>query len=213
MATAFLVVGPTKMLPLVNAPPEHHPLCLQGGMNGTNPITPLITRGGLSQTNSGSITIASLNMKGANSVNMQNKWKQIIHCMKTKKITILCVLNSHSDDNQIICLNNKYNPLFKFIHTSDNDNTHSKGIVIVKNNNLIPNELLDITDLAPGRAIKVMVKWLKESYINILAMYTPNPPRENEKFWKHLTEHFSQNNASQPDIMLGDFNIVKQAID
>ena len=133
--------------------------------------------------------------------------------MKTKKIAILCILESHSDDNQIECLNNKFNPLYKFMHTYDKDNTHSKGIVIVKNNNLIPNDLIDITNLVPGRAINVAAIWLKESQINILATYTPNPPRENEKFWNHLTKHFTQNNTIQPDIMLGDFNIVEEAID
>src|SRR5260370_4637020 len=104
MAMAFLVAGPTKMLPLLmplntkhyvytavlmslNHPPHHWKLEI--------PVT-LLPRREPSQTESGSITIASLNVKGENSVNTWNKWKQITHCMKVKNITILCVLESHS---------------------------------------------------------------------------------------------------------------------
>src|SRR5260370_35658853 len=75
--------------------PFQNPLHLHGSANELDPPTlPLETRNPgnsyskttvPSQTESGSITIASLNVKGANSVNTRNKWKQIINCMKIKK--------------------------------------------------------------------------------------------------------------------------------
>ena len=69
--------------------------------------------------------------------------------MKKKKITILCILESHSDENQIETLNNRYRPIYKFTHTYDRENNQTKGIVIVKNNSLIPNDLLNIKDIIP----------------------------------------------------------------
>ena len=53
----------------------------------------------------------------------------------------------------------------------------------------------------------------QDTTITLLAIYTPNPPRENKNFWKKLTDHFNEGCTPQPNITLGDFNIVEEATD
>src|SRR5260370_42066599 len=85
--------GANQNEPPVNASvpqpkPKHEPLHLRGG-NPQNPLT------------ASSITFAALNVKGANSAVNQDKWKTIIRNMLSKKIAVLCVLESHSYEEQI----------------------------------------------------------------------------------------------------------------
>ena len=42
--------------------------------------------------------------------------------MKNKKIAVLCVSESHSDDKQIEILNKKYSPIYSFYHTHNREN-------------------------------------------------------------------------------------------
>ena len=48
--------------------------------------------------------------------------------------------------------------------------------------------------------------------LTILNIYAPNAPSDNEKFWKDLQLAFNTNPFPYPDILLGDFNIVEDAI-
>ena len=126
--------------------PMHRPLHLRGGSPTKPPET-------------GSIVLAALNVKGANSSATWDKWKGIIHSMLSKRIAILCVLESHSDDNQINKLNTKYGPNLHFTHSHDVHNHRSKGIVIVTNKNKtnsIPTNLISIN---PGRALSFEINW------------------------------------------------------
>ena len=51
--------------------------------------------------------------------------------------------------------------------------------------------------------------------ITILNVYAPNAPHENRDFWTKLNEMFKQpeKKLKKPDLMLGDFNLVEDAID
>jgi len=49
--------------------------------------------------------------------------------------------------------------------------------------------------------------------LTILNVYAPNTPTENEKFWRDLAESLDSQLIPYPDILVGDFNMVKDAID
>ena len=46
-----------------------------------------------------------------------------------------------------------------------------------------------------------------------LAVYAPNTQKENEEFWRSLEQVVLHWESSKPDIMLGDFNLVEEAVD
>jgi hypothetical protein len=55
--------------------------------------------------------------------------------------------------------------------------------------------------------------WHTDLTLTILNVYAPNAHNENEQFWDTLETKWSDMNLPFPDIMLGDFNIVEDAID
>ncbi|KIM39174.1 hypothetical protein M413DRAFT_29721 [Hebeloma cylindrosporum] len=55
--------------------------------------------------------------------------------------------------------------------------------------------------------------WQGDSVINILAIYAPNTPQENAAFWSELSDKWEPGGLPIPDVMLGDFNMVEEAID
>jgi hypothetical protein len=55
--------------------------------------------------------------------------------------------------------------------------------------------------------------WHGNSIVNVLAIYAPNVAQENAEFWTSLTDKWTEENLPIPDIMLGDFNVVEEAID
>lgn len=58
----------------------------------------------------------------------------------------------------------------------------------------------------------VSIPWRRD-HMNILAVYAPNPPQENTIFWTALWCKLLEIQHNRIDIMLGDFNMVEEAID
>jgi hypothetical protein len=46
-----------------------------------------------------------------------------------------------------------------------------------------------------------------------MAIYAPNSPAENQAFWESLLLRWTTCNLPKPDLFLGDFNLVEDAID
>jgi len=59
----------------------------------------------------------------------------------------------------------------------------------------------------------VILPWHGESKLNIAAVYAPNSDSENAEFWDNLRKMWEEQNLPMPDIVLGDFNMVEDAID
>ncbi|TFY51276.1 hypothetical protein EVJ58_g10654 [Rhodofomes roseus] len=68
-------------------------------------------------------------------------------------------------------------------------------------------------ELIPGRAMMLRMRWHADRFLTLLNVYAPNNHTENAQFWKQLSELFQNSNLSKPDMILGDFNIVEEAID
>ncbi|KAG6328086.1 hypothetical protein ID866_11003 [Astraeus odoratus] len=65
--------------------------------------------------------------------------------------------------------------------------------------------------MVPGRGLLISASWQKDESINILNIYSPNKPTENRAFWEEI--HDSIIHIPQPDVILGDFNFVKDPMD
>ncbi len=133
--------------------------------------------------------------------------------MLAKKITILSILESHSDNLQINNLNACFGPNLHFTHMSNREHPQSGGIVIVMNLNKIHKTPSNITEINPRRAISYMINWPENSQTKLLTVYVPNAPLENASFWSHITTSIKENPSIKPDIILGDFNMVEDAKD
>ena len=67
--------------------------------------------------------------------------------------------------------------------------------------------------LIEGRAILTEIPWQANNTLRILVVYAPNNSRDNKSFWEELTEIFERNPNLNPDVILGDLNIVEDGLD
>ena len=130
-----------------------------------------------------------------------------------KKIAILCISESHSDNDQIIKLNSLYGPNLHFLHSHDPLNPRSKGIVIVMNKNNIKSPPSNIHIISPGRTINFDINWPENKKLNISAIYAPNAPNNNTELWNKILTSIENGTTMKPDIIIGDFNMVEDATD
>ena len=56
----------------------------------------------------------------------------------------------------------------------------------------------------------VSIPWHCNTEINILVIYAPNSVNENQQFWSSIQSKLET--LPPPDIMLGDFNFVEDAL-
>lgn len=161
------------------------------------------------------LKIGSLNVRGAGGNAGRVKWSQVISIMKREKLGLLVTQESHTQDDDIDMLNKTYEPKYNFVHTYDRENTGSKGIVIIVNRQNLPDGIQDVREIIHGRAITASIKWRDKTCLSILAVYAPNDARENKEFWENLNSKWTDPESTLPEInvMMGDFNLVEEAID
>ncbi|KAG1882493.1 hypothetical protein F4604DRAFT_1521236, partial [Suillus subluteus] len=82
----------------------------------------------------------------------------------------------------------------------------AKGVVIIINKKLLGTSGIITHELVPGRVILVIIPWLKDNPLKILAVCVPNDLTLNQHFWEQI--QMKLRNLLKPDIMLGDFNVV-----
>ncbi|EPT03196.1 hypothetical protein FOMPIDRAFT_14592, partial [Fomitopsis schrenkii] len=65
----------------------------------------------------------------------------------------------------------------------------------------------------PGRAVHLDMMWHHNKRLCVLNVYAPNATGENAAFWGSLKSALTGTRLRRPDIILGDFNLVEEAID
>jgi len=90
---------------------------------------------------------------------------------------------------------------------------NAQGVAIVLNRELTNIHGIQQQDIIPGRAILLTLPWHSTLTLTVLNIYAPNAHNENRAFWETLQEMWETKNLPFPDIMLGDFNIVEDALD
>jgi exonuclease III len=193
----------------------HHPL-----PNFNNTATPTTghqappPQTGVKKTKA-TLKIATLNIRGGGSQATRGKWQHVNQIMRDKEIAVLAIQETHLDEQSTNELNNNFHYRMRIINSADPQNpTAGKGVAIVLNKHLTKWNEVKICIIIPGRAILLTLPLKKkDSAVNILAIYAPNTPQENVSFWASLTNTWEEVNPPIPDIMLGDFNIVEEALD
>ena len=133
--------------------------------------------------------------------------------MRERNLALLAVQETHLTDELANQFESLFGDKFALFHSPDPDTRNAKGIALILNKRMIKTQGATMTTLVPGRAILMNIPWHDDSNISILAVYSPNAPREIRDFWKSITDQTGTNPQLRPDIVLGDFNMVEDAID
>ena len=143
-----------------------------------------------------------------------NKWAAIHRLVRDKKLGILAIQESHLTDEDIEIIHDLYGRRLYILNSKDPTNASAaRGVAFVLNKELVDVKNATLTEIIPGRAITLKTKWHADTNITILNVYAPNNTRENEEFWNLLKERRGNGQMPQPDILLGDFNVVEEALD
>ncbi len=140
--------------------------------------------------------------------------------MRQKKIAILCVQEAHLTKDRAAEIEASFERrIFRVIASPDPVNPTGKGgVVIVLSKDHIASGDVEVKEIVPGRALLIRTKWRRDHYITILNVYAPNvtpsDASENKKFWEEIEAYYLRHpRAPKPDFMVGDFNMVEDAID
>jgi exonuclease III len=87
------------------------------------------------------------------------------------------------------------------------------GICFIINKQLLELEEIEITKLIPRRVAFLKVKWLKMCSTTVLNIYAPNDRSEHVNFWARVMMERCARHLPIPDLTLGDFNVIEDAID
>lgn len=161
------------------------------------------------------IKIASLNMRGRGlpkNSSPDSKWNHINQLVKEKRIGVLAIQEAHLTPEYVEDLHRLFGKRLQ-IHYSQGSNTNAQGVAIVLNREMTNIHDVQQQDVIPGRAMLLTLPWHSDLSLTILNVYAPNAHNENKKFWEDLESKWIDMNLPFPDIMLGDFNLVEDAID
>ncbi|KAF9494934.1 DNase I-like protein [Pleurotus eryngii] len=143
------------------------------------------------------------------------KWLRINQIMRENKFGIMILQETHMDEEREANIQNLFGRRLVIKASADPTSPRQRaGIAAVLNRGEFDAEHAKVEELVPGRAILVKATIHNGKALTILGVYAPNSTSENAKFWDKIRLSFIENpNEKRPDIMLGDFNVVEDAID
>lgn len=161
------------------------------------------------------IRLASYNIRGGGSSATTRKWDNLNQIMRENQIGILAVQETHLTKSETNRLNGLYEKRCLIINSSLHRRHNAAGVAIILNKQWTAWNEAHHWEIVPGRAILVQIPWknTRGGKRTILAIYAPNDPTENKSFWDTLRDKFKNPALPKPDFMLGDFNLVEDALD
>jgi len=140
------------------------------------------------------INIATLNIKGAtmpsHNMNLIEKWSIINHTMRTNKIAILALQETHLDEELASEINRCFHQSFD-LHYSYNPNNSrgSAGVAFVINKALISPKHVMVQALIPGHMIVLTIAWSGTPNTTIMNVYASVDRQKQPDLWAQ-TEHW-----------------------
>jgi exonuclease III len=163
--------------------------------------------------------IASLNMKGHGAHNThtnEGKWYHINQIMRSKKIALLAVQETHMNEERRSEIEDLFKNRLRIGASWDKDApTRVGGVAIVINKDILDASKVTYEELTAGQALLAQVYLQQGTRINVLAVYAPcSLAKENADFWTELKiKTDALPTSKKPDVMLGDFNMCEDEID
>ncbi|EPT04439.1 hypothetical protein FOMPIDRAFT_1091164, partial [Fomitopsis schrenkii] len=146
-----------------------------------------------------------------------NKWLHVNQLMRDKRIGVLVVQETHMDERRRQQVEDLFCQRIRIFATGDPDNPTGKGgVAIVLNKELVDAMAATAVTIKEGRALSAHIPHKQGKGLTVLGIYAPNDPVQNEYLWEDIVafyDHPLNKGVPRPNIMLGDFNIVEQALD
>ena len=153
--------------------------------------------------------MASLNMNGRGS-RAVDKWGTINTTMRRRKIAILGLQETHPDDDLQETIEQRFRNTLCVVHSADPENPrNTNGVSIAINKGLIDAKSVTDRTVIPGRVLLIEIPWNEQDRLRIMNVYAPAQGEEKAIFWENLWNLIEGDESLQPDIMLGDFNLVE----
>ncbi|KAI0027641.1 Endonuclease/exonuclease/phosphatase, partial [Vararia minispora EC-137] len=142
------------------------------------------------------------------------KWEHVNQLMRECRIGILAVQEAHLNQSRVDDLHDLF-PRLLIIHSEHPLHPErTAGTAIVLNRDLVDINGVQSMEIIPGYAHLVQIAWHGTRVLTVLNIYSPShTDADKRSFWEALDLFWSENDAPIPDIMLGDFNLVEEAID
>ncbi|KAJ7750841.1 hypothetical protein B0H16DRAFT_1887704 [Mycena metata] len=148
--------------------------------------------------------------------NKEDKWPHLSCLMFNEHIGIMAVGETHLTEAQIEEIEDAAvgRKRLRIFNSIDPDHPNKGGVAVVLNRDITNTENIKVRRLIPGRAILVTIPWHDKLTLTVLAVYAPaGSAAENRAFWEELHRLWMTENLPVPDVMLGDMNIVEDAVD
>ena len=150
--------------------------------------------------------IATLNMNGRASPDCRpgplSKWTMIYRVLWEKKISILCLQETHLENKHVQRIETLFGRHLKVMNSKYPTNPSSTaGVAFVVNKELVNTLSMTTTELIPGQAMILTINW-----------HDNNSPHAHAYFWSKIQNNLDHH-PHRPDLLLGDFNVIEDAID
>ncbi|EPT04799.1 hypothetical protein FOMPIDRAFT_1027560 [Fomitopsis schrenkii] len=155
-----------------------------------------------------------MNGRGELSANpRQNKWNALHLVAKEQKIGILAIQEAHLDDTHVQRIHDMYGKRLHVINSESARGTEAEGVAFVLNRELVDTANVQAHTLIQGRALYMNIQWHGEEALTLLNVYAPNGHTQNAEFWDAIQREIHSRRLKKPNILLGDLNIVEEAVD
>ena len=146
---------------------------------------------------------------------MTEKWAMVNRTIYNECIAILALQETHLDDDRLEQVQACFGRNLEIINSPLPGNPRaSAGVAFVINKALIRPKEFSVSELDPGRAIMIRLKWLESCATSIVNVYAPNDRGDDQPdFWKRVMSNRRTLRLPLPDFVLGDFNVTEDSID
>lgn len=163
--------------------------------------------------------IATLNRNGRASPSLGpgplSKWTTIQRFIRSSRISVMCLQETHLTADHVDQLHRPglFGRRLRIISSHPTTNpTASAGTAFVINRELLSPPHTQHVEHIPGRASSLSLTWAADHSLTITNIYAPNSPHAHAVFWDTIQKDL-ESKAIRPDLLLGDFNIVEDALD
>ncbi|KAH9892716.1 Endonuclease/exonuclease/phosphatase, partial [Cubamyces lactineus] len=133
--------------------------------------------------------------------------------VRDSRIAVLALQETHLDERRANVVMEVFGEFITVVTSACNENgTGARGVAFVINKRLLKNAEYTVTDIYPGRAMLLDIKWTEERRLRLLNVYGPNDMAASATFWKTLSDTRVLRGRGV-DVLLGDFNLVEDALD
>ncbi len=173
------------------------------------------------KTSKAKLTIATLNMRGYGPAtagsSTSDKWLLINQIVREKRIAVLALQETHLSPERLDALKVLFGATLLIFNSADPERAGgARGVAFVVNKRMVAVEAVTAEEVLAGRAMVLKIARGQNDNLLIANVYAPNDGGDNADLWRELAREWARGGSAwraRPHILLGDFNVVEDAID